>query len=130
MSLLISSLRLAGAATKLPQPSIATMMVKRGKKTKVRIIAVQDFPNGKAYQNDVVYVASGFARNYLIPQKIAVYATRQNFMKRSLKDPELETVEERRLRSEREALETDNLDMKAADLLKHYLRNKTVGRSC
>lgn len=100
----------------------------RGVKTKVRIIAIQDLPNGKAYQNDVVHVAAGYARNYLIPQKFAVYATRQNFFKYELKDPELETVEERRLRLEQEALQTENQDLKACDILRHYFRNKTVGR--
>lgn len=108
------------------------MMIARGKKTKVRIIATADLPNGKAYRNDVADVAAGYARNYLIPQRFAVYATRENFRRLGLKDPELETVEERRLRLEREALATDDQDLKAADLLRHYLRNKTVrvSRAC
>jgi len=145
MSLLFSSLRAAAsrpsaAACRLPQqqPSssagrattiiTSTMtMIVRGVKTKVRIIAIKDLPNGKAYAKDVVKVAAGYARNYLIPQKFAVYATRQNFMKYELKDPELETIDERRLRLEQEALQTDNQDLKAYDILRHYLRNKTVG---
>ena len=130
MSLLLASLaRASAAALRLPSPSNATRILVRGKNTKVRIIAVQDLPNGKAYRNDILEVAAGYARNYLIPQKFAVYATRQNFMKYELKDPELETVEERRLRLELEASQKENQDLKAADLLKHYLRNKTVSRS-
>ena len=129
MSLLSASVfRAANAASRLQLPSFSRILV-RGKNTKVRIIAVQDLPNGKAYRNDILEVAAGYARNYLIPQKFAVYATRQNFMKYELKDPELETVEERRLRLELEASQKENQDLKAADLLKHYLRNKTVSRS-
>lgn len=129
MSLLSASLfRAASAASRLQPPSFSKILA-RGKNTKVRIIAVQDLPNGKAYRNDILEVAAGYARNFLIPKKFAVYATRQNFMKYELKDPELETVEERRLRLEREASQKDNLELKAADLLKNYLRNKTVRRS-
>jgi len=144
MSLLISFLRTAAsarpaaAALRMAPPQTAQRIMAhppqqllqwRGVKTKVRIIAIQDLPNGKAYQNEVVKVAAGYARNYLIPQKMAVYATRQNFLKFGLKDPELETVEERRLRLEQEASQTDNQDLKAYDILKHYLRNKMVGSS-
>ena len=92
----------------------------------VRIIVTQDVSEGKIYANDIVTVKAGYARNYLIPQKKAVYATRQNFMKYNLKDPELETAEERQKRLEREAIAGDDKDLKAADLLRTYLRNKVV----
>ena len=64
--------------------------------------------------------------NGLMPQRKALYATRQYFDKLRIKDPDLETVNERRLRLEREAQAGDNKDLKAADLLKFYLRNKEV----
>ena len=64
--------------------------------------------------------------NGLVPQRKALYVTRQNFEKLRIKDPDLETVDERRLRLEWEAQAGDDKDLKAADLLKFYLRNKVV----
>jgi ribosomal protein L9 len=90
----------------------------------VRIIVQTELPNGKGYAGDVVHVKAGYARNYLIPQKFAVYATRQNFERFKLKDPEIESPQEKRMRLERET-EVDK-DLKAADILKHYLRNKVL----
>ena len=92
----------------------------------VRIIAVKDLPNGKAYEGDVLEVKAGYARNYLIPQKFAFYATRQNFEKLNMKDPDRETPAERRERLAKEAASGDDKALKAADLLKYYLRNKVV----
>ena len=92
----------------------------------VRIIAVKDLPNGKAYEGDVLEVKAGYARNYLIPQKFAFYATRQNFEKLKMKDPDRETPAERRERLAKEAASGDDKALKAADLLKYYLRNKVV----
>ena len=92
----------------------------------VRIIVTQDVSEGKLYQGDIANVSAGYARNLLIPKKMAVYATRQNFEKLQIKDPALETGEERRLRLEREAEAGDDKDLKAADLLRFYLRNKVV----
>lgn len=94
----------------------------------VRIIAVQDLPNGKAYQGDVLEVKAGYARNYLIPQKIAIYATRRNFAELDMQDPDRESPEERRTRLAHESASGDDKHLKAADLLKHYLRNKVVSR--
>jgi hypothetical protein len=94
----------------------------------VRVIVRQDLPP-KAYEGDILQVKAGYARNFLIPQKVAVYATRQNFQKLGIKDPELETTEQRRDRMAKEASSGEDLELKAADLLKHYLRNKVVGRS-
>lgn len=94
----------------------------------VRLIAVEDLPHGKAYRGDVVHVKAGYARNHLIPQKLALYATPQNFEKLGLVDPEHETDEQRRERLAREASATaqDEAYLKAADTLKKYLRNKVV----
>ena len=94
----------------------------------VRLIALEDLPHGKAYRGDVVRVKAGFARNHLIPQKLALYATPQNFEKLGLVDPDVETEEQRRERLAREASATvqDEAYLKAADILKKYLRNKVV----
>jgi len=126
MSLLLcSSLSLQRLRAAAIRPATASLQC-RGKKTQVRIIAIQDLPNGKAFENDVVSVAAGYARNYLIPQKLALYATRTNFRKLGIQDPELETPEDRRLRLEREAASTENQDYKDAERLRKYLRTKTV----
>jgi Ribosomal protein L9, N-terminal domain len=92
----------------------------------VRIILTQDVSDGKLYTGDIATVKAGYARNYLIPQKKAVYATRQNFIKLNVKDPELETAEERQARLDREAVAGDDKDLKAADILRRYLQNKVV----
>ncbi|GFH48673.1 hypothetical protein CTEN210_05149 [Chaetoceros tenuissimus] len=90
----------------------------------VRIILTSDLPDGKGYAGDVISVKAGFARNYLVPQKKALYATPTNFERVGIPDPDLivETAEERKLR---ESMESDE-DLKAADFLRHYLRNKTL----
>ena len=92
----------------------------------VRIILTQDVSDGKLYSRDIATVKAGYARNFLIPQKKAVYATRQNFVKLNLKDPDLETAEERQARLDREAIAGDDKDLKAADVLRTYLSNKVV----
>jgi ribosomal protein L9 len=91
----------------------------------VRIIAIKDM-GPKFYTNDVVTVKAGYARNYLIPQKIAVYATRENFKKRNLVDPQLETAEEKKLRLLRESENVEDQNKKEADRLRKYLLNKSV----
>ena len=94
----------------------------------VRLIAVQDLPHGKAYKGDVVTVKAGYARNYLVPQKLALYATPQNFEKLGIVDPNFESEEQRILRLQRESSLSAQEDkyLKQADLLKKYLKNKTV----
>jgi hypothetical protein len=94
----------------------------------VRIICKQDLPNGKAYAGDVVRVRAGFARNYLIPQKIAMYATPQNFVLLNMKDPEMETPEERTARMQQEAIVGQDADLRASDLLTKYLKDKVVSK--
>jgi hypothetical protein len=99
---------------------------KRGMGHLVRVIIKEDLPEGKAYEGDVMEVKAGYARNFLIPQKKALYATRKNFERLGLKDPDQETAEERQARLLREAQAGSDLDLKAYDLLRSYLRNKVV----
>jgi hypothetical protein len=74
----------------------------------------------------VMRVAAGYARNYLIPKKMAIYATRENFAKLQMQDPDAESVAQRRQRLTREArLEADEHGQ-AAERLHKYLRTKTV----
>lgn len=91
----------------------------------VRIIITDDVSVGKLYAGEIANVRAGYARNFLIPHKKAVYATRQNFLKLGMKDPELETADERFARLQREA-SGDDQDVKAADILRKYLSNKVV----
>ena len=75
-------------------------------------------------------VKAGYARNYLVPKKKALYATPENFERLGVTDPEAETIEEKRARLAAEAAAEEDeeaaADLRAADLLKHYLRNKVV----
>lgn len=110
----------------LPSTHQSQQQQQQRAKHTVRVIVKEDLPEGQAYAGDVVHVAAGFARNYLIPQRLALYATRQNFAKLNMSDPDLETAEDRQARLIREKLESEDKDLKAADLLKKYLRNKVV----
>lgn len=96
----------------------------------VRIIMTEDMPNGKAYKGEVVRVKAGHARNYLIPGKMALYATPANFDRLGMTDPDVvvETEEERRERllAEAAAEEEGGEELRAADVLRHYLRNKVL----
>ena len=94
----------------------------------VRLIALQDLPHGKAYRGDVLEVKAGYARNYLIPQKMALYATPQNFDRLEMIDPDVETDEQRLERIQRQSTLSAQEDqfLKEADLLKKYLKNKVV----
>jgi ribosomal protein L9 len=94
----------------------------------VRLIAIQDLPHGKAYKGDVVTVKAGYARNYLVPQKLALYAIPQNFEKLGIVDPNFESEEQRIARLQRESSLSAKEDkyLKQADLLKKYLKNKVV----
>ena len=94
--------------------------------TTVRVIFKEDLSNGQGYKGDIKTVKSGYARNFLIPQKKAVYATPENFDKLGILDPDKETAEERRARLLQEAKLSEDEDLKAADLLRYYLRNKRV----
>jgi ribosomal protein L9 len=82
----------------------------------------------QAYKGDVVKVKAGYARNHLVPQKMALYATPQNFERLGMVDPDYETEEQRIARLQRESNMTASEDkyLKEADLLKRYLKNKVV----
>ena len=97
----------------------------------VRLIALEDLPHGKGYKDDVVTVKAGYARNFLVPQRKAVYATPQNFEKLGIVDPDFETEEQRIARLERESSINSKEEkyLKQADILKKYLRNKVVSYS-
>eukprot|EP00934_Nitzschia_sp_Nitz4_P001466 Nitzschia sp. Nitz4//scaffold44_size153857//84102//84909//NITZ4_002728-RA/size153857-augustus-gene-0.9-mRNA-1//1//CDS//3329552178//1466//frame0 len=94
----------------------------------VRLIALKDLPHGKGYVGDVVTVKAGYARNHLVPQKMAVYATPQNFEKLGIADPDFETEEQRlaRLQDAASMSKKDEQNLKNADILKKYLRNKVL----
>eukprot|EP00985_Skeletonema_marinoi_P005369 scaffold2321_cov117-Skeletonema_marinoi.AAC.2 len=98
-------------------------------KHQVRVILTRDLPEGQMrgiYAGEVHNVAAGYARNYLIPQKMAVYATPRNFERCELIDPEIAAKEEEAAQKFAQEDEEENADLKAADVLRKYLRNKTV----
>ena len=83
------------------------------------------------YAGEVHNVAAGYARNYLIPQKMAVYATSRNFERCGLIDPDIAAKdggEDSASSSTKfdDEEEEENADIKAADRLRKYLRNKSV----
>jgi large subunit ribosomal protein L9 len=96
------------------------------------LIALEDLPHGKAYEGDVISVKAGYARNYLIPKKKAVYATPQHFERLSIVDPDVETEEQRLARKQRESSmdKKEEEYLKQTDILKKYLRNKVVSALC
>ena len=71
-------------------------------------------------------MAAGYARNYLIPKKMAVYATPRNFERCGLVDPDIAAKEEEAEAKKSDGDEEENVDLKAADILRKYLRNKSV----
>ena len=115
------------AGSNLPRISAFGYQTQRYVHT-VRLIALEDLPHGKAYEGDVIRVKAGYARNFLIPKKKAVYATPQNFERLQIVDPEMETEEQRVARLERESSMSKKEEeyLKQADVLKRYLKNKVV----
>ena len=67
----------------------------------MKIILKEDVQN-LGQQGDVVEVKSGYARNYLMPQKLAILFTKQQ--KKSI--DEAQRVEERKLEREKDQLES------------------------
>ena len=67
----------------------------------MKVILKEDVQN-LGQQGDVVEVKSGYARNYLMPQKLAILFTKQQ--KKSIE--EAQRVEERKLESEKDQLES------------------------
>jgi large subunit ribosomal protein L9 len=67
----------------------------------MKVILKEDVQN-LGQQGDVVEVKSGYARNYLMPQKLAILYTKQQ--KKSI--DEAQRVEERKLEREKDQLES------------------------
>ena len=67
----------------------------------MKVILKEDVQNLRQ-QGDVVEVKSGYARNYLMPQKLAILFTKQQ--KKSIE--EAQRVEERKLEREKDQLES------------------------
>lgn len=125
-----TSPHVSGASIPPCCPTSSLLLVPRRYGHTVRIILKEDLPEGRGYSGDVMTVKAGYARNYLVPKKMALYATPENFARLGVADPEAETMEEKRARLAAEAaVEEDEeaaADLRAADILKHYLRNKVV----
>ena len=90
----------------------------------VRVILTDNV--GEKQSGEVLHVSAGYARNKLIPKKLALYAIAQNFDRLGRKDPDIETDEERRQRLIQMAADEANVDLVAANILEKYLRNKHV----
>ncbi len=90
----------------------------------IRVILTKDLPEQNQYAGETLTVKAGYARNYLIPQKLALYATPTNFVRVGIEDPELskDALEKKK----KEAAADVDEDAKAADFLRYYLRNKTL----
>jgi ribosomal protein L9 len=127
MASLLSSVRSSATALRKPLISNIQTSTRRWGHT-IRLIALEDLPHNKGYERDVIRVKAGYARNFLIPKKKAVYATPQNFERLGIVDPDVETAEQRTERLQRESSmnQKEELHLKEADLLKKYLRNKVV----
>ena len=67
----------------------------------MKVILKEDVQN-LGQQGDVVEVKSGYARNYLLPQKLAILFTKQQ--KKSIEEAQI--VEERKLEREKDQLES------------------------
>ena len=83
----------------------------------MKVILKEDVQN-LGQQGDVVEVKSGYARNYLMPQKLAILFTRQQ--KKSIE--EAQRVEERKLEREKDQLESV---LKQVEDLNLYLKMKS-----
>ncbi|KAL3806872.1 hypothetical protein ACHAXA_002151 [Cyclostephanos tholiformis] len=106
-------------------------------KHQVRVIVTRDLPEGQmrgVYAGEVHNVSAGYARNYLVPKKYAVYATTRNFERCGLVDPAIAAREEEKQAAASALLtavdddddEEGNEDLRAADVLRRYLRNKSL----
>jgi Ribosomal protein L9, N-terminal domain len=131
LSTSLSSLRLTSTRGRIiwnllqPQPQQIPMCLFRWRHT-VRVILTEANVYHHNTVGSVLHVTAGMARNYLIPQKKAIYAIPENFERLGLKDPAIETDEERQRRLAQEAADAANLELIAANVLEKYLKNKTV----
>merc|ERR1719223_1230986 len=75
-----------------PQQQTQTLLQKKYKHT-VRVILTKSISESKQ-AGEVLTVAAGYARNYLIPKKKAIYAVPKNFERVSIVDPSLQQESE------------------------------------
>jgi len=87
----------------------------------VKIVLKEDMPNGKGFAGEIVTVKAGYARNYLVPQKIAFYATEDNIAKYA----NLAATAEASQVKDEEVKDSSN-ERKAYDLLRKYLKLKEL----
>lgn len=92
----------------------------------VRIILKEDIPNGKGFRGDVINVKAGYARNYLVPQKMAVYATEENFKRMQIIDPLTDSKIDDVKTISTEDAEPTSEEWKDAERLRKYLDNKIL----
>ena len=83
----------------------------------MKVILKEDVQN-LGQQGDVVEVKPGFARNYLMPQKLAILFTKQQ--KKSIEEAQI--VEKRKLEREKDQLESV---LKQVEDLNLYLKMKS-----
>lgn len=98
--------------------------LRRQQKHTVRVILMETVGENQA--GEVMHVSAGYARNKLIPKKMALYAIAENFERLGKTDPDIETAEERKKRLAQEAADEANVELVAANILQKYLRNKVV----
>jgi len=104
---------------------VATAAVLRNRqKHTVRVILTSNVRQGEA--GEVLTVKAGYARNFLIPKKMALYAIASNFERLNLTDPAIETAEQRSERLEKEAADEASEEEIAANILTKYLSNKVL----
>lgn len=116
----------------MPVVRTTTMMMSATRRRfghSVRVILREDLPHGKGYGGDVVSVKAGYARNHLVPQKLALYATPDNFRRLNMVDPGTQDDDDDVVSSsssqpqQRDTKSKEQLD---ADLLRKYLHKKIL----
>ncbi|CEO97767.1 50S ribosomal protein L9, chloroplastic [Plasmodiophora brassicae] len=70
-------------------------------RTRVKVVLVKDFPQ-LGYAGEVKEVRAGYARNHLVPQRIAMYGTPENLQKHAI-DPNDARLESVRVQRQRDA---------------------------
>merc|ERR1712062_475122 len=85
----------------------------------VRVILIEDIPEIHAYSGEVHIVKAGYARNFLIPSRKAVYAIPKNFKRRGI-------VNSLVSKSSKQFSKEETVDIRAAEFLRFYLQSKTL----
>lgn len=112
-------------STLMLRTQVATAAVLRNRqKHTVRVILTSNV--GQNEKGEVITVKAGYARNFLIPQKMALYAIPSNFQRLNLTDPDIETAEQRNERLKQEAAAEVSEEQIAASILTKYLSNKVL----